>query len=217
MTIFNSVYKSFKEWWQPWANTIAYYPLTEDFNDHSSSWYNLTSNSVQLTTLSWVKCADLNSSYCSANFNLTSLPYTISFYLKPKSTSNTIAIWFKDNGSRWGSWIYVKNNQIYLRYWNSTDQDSGTSYTINTNWNHIVVTFWTDGSKIYVNGSLYASPKNSLTNVVNNWTPFYIWHDYATTTYWNSYVWSVILENKVRTAQEISDYYDLTKWDYWIS
>jgi hypothetical protein len=28
---------------------------------------------------------------------------------------------------------------------------------------------------------------------------------------------NVIFEDKARTSQEVSDYYDQTKWDYWIS
>jgi hypothetical protein len=33
---------------------------------------------------------------------------------------------------------------------------------------------------------------------------------------WWAYYSNMILENKVRTAQEISDYYNLTKWNYWL-
>ena len=35
--------------------------------------------------------------------------------------------------------------------------------------------------------------------------------------FFNGYMSDVIIENKVRTAQEISDYYNATKSNYWIS
>jgi hypothetical protein len=36
----------------------------------------------------------------------------------------------------------------------------------------------------------------------------------------NNYVWwadELIFENKVRTSDQVLNYYNLTKWNYWIS
>lgn len=50
--------------WQPWANTVVYYPLTEDILDHSWNSYNLTAyggNNYSFTTNSqWLACINLN-------------------------------------------------------------------------------------------------------------------------------------------------------------
>ena len=215
MAIFNTVYGGEPKW-KPWANTLAYRPLTDDFNDHSWNSYNLTSNSVNLTTLSWVKCADLNSSYCNVNLLITTLPYTMVFWCKAKWTSNTFWYMWKEWWSWWGGWIMLRNNLLTVRYWNPTDTVTDTSYTYWTDWHLYVLTFSSSWCNIYIDGDLIATPKTSLSNPTNNLNPLYIWHDNGNTTYWNAYVWWVVLENKVRTADEISKYYNQTKSNYWL-
>lgn len=205
----------------PWENTLAYRPLTDDFNDYSWNSYNLTSNSVNLITLSWIKCADLNSSYCSisnSNLLITTLPYTISFYFKSKTAwwTNAIWIWWTETGSWWWSWTWVLNNKIQTRYWNATNQMSEISRTQDTNWHNIVITYSSSGCYIYIDWTQAANPKQSLINPTNNINPFYIWHDWWNTTYGNSYVGSVILENKAWSASDVADYFSKTKANYWL-
>jgi hypothetical protein len=221
MPIINMVYKK-KKGWKPWANTIAYYPLTDDFNDHSWNWYNLTSNSVQLTTISWVKCANMNNSYCTSNALVTSLPYSIVFWAKAKTSgwNKAFSIMWQYSWS-WGwSWIMwwelSNTNNINIRYWNATNTYSSISQTIDTSWHLYVVTYSTGWCYLYIDGTQTANPKSSLTNSVLNTTPFRIWANYEWTVLWNWYMWAVIVEDKARTAQEISNYYNLTKSNYWL-
>ena len=208
-------------WWTPWANTVAYYPLTDDFNDHKTTWtlYNLTSNSASITTLSWVKCCNLNSSFFSANFVITTLPYSIIFWSKWKGNNSNMWFWLSFvSGWDWG-WSGLKYQwQLYIRYWNPTDKNSSVwTYTLNTNWHLYTITFSSSGCKFYVDGSLIATPKNSLVAPSNNASPFYIGADEEGAARSDCYQWVTIIENKEWTAQDISDFYDLTKWDYWIS
>ena len=210
--------------WKPWANTIAYYPLTDDFNDYSWNSYNLTNNSTQLTTLDWVKCVDMNNSYCTASFAVTSLPYTIVCWNKAKTNwwNKALAIQWQYSGS-WGwSWVMIwewsGTNYIWVRYGNATDQNGGISpYAIDTNWHLYIVTFNTDWCYVYADWQQVWNPKQSLTNSVLNTTPFRIWANYEWTVLWNGYMGITIIEDKVRTAQEISDYYNQTKSLYGIS
>lgn len=219
MTIFNSVYKSFEQWgwWQPWVNTLGYRPLTDDYNDYSGNNYNLTSNSTNLTTVDGVKCCDMNNSKCTASMAVTSLPYTMVFWNKSKVSWWNFSLMWQYSGD-WGwSGFGGASNNFEVRYWNTTDKDTMVAITVDTNWHMYALTFDTTGCYVYFDGVQTANPKQSLVNSVANTTPFYIWGSYSGSVVWNNYMWAVIIENKVRTAQEIQDYYDQTKADYWIS
>ena len=120
----------------PWANTLAYYPFTDDYNDHSGNGYNVTStNNTRLTTLALtgVKCLDLNDSYCTVDITNTPLlmngtiPYTIVFWTlwKNQYWTRTFAINWREAGA-WG-WSGItaptstdyssRNNLIECRNW----------------------------------------------------------------------------------------------------
>ena len=218
-------------WWKPWANTIAYYPLTDDFNDHKWSWtlYNLTNNTVSgnsviLTTLSWVKCADIHWAYLSASFVMNTLPCTLVFWNKSKWTvsNSQRPFWltFNDLWSWWWWGLHPEGtNQLRIRYWNNTDQKTEVSYTINTNRHLYCLTLASDGCHLYIDdGTTTFNPKNSLQNPSNSWSPFRIWANQAWQTgnsnwaYW--YMWDVILENRVWSLDEFKNYYNSKKSNY---
>lgn len=212
-------------WWQPWVNTVAYYPLDTDFNDHSWNWYNLTQNSTQLTTIGWVQCLDLNNSFCLNNsLVVTSLPLTIAFYAKAKASwgLKSCAIERQYSGS-WGwSWValwagFYGANYIEVRYGNTTNQRDWISHNIDTNWHFYCITYDTSWCYVYIDGQATYHPKSSLINQMANTYPFRIGMDYEWVEHWNGYVWEIIIESKTRTAQEVADYYNLTKSLYGIS
>ena len=207
-------------WRQPWANTVAYYPLTEDFNDYSWNSYNLTQNSAQITTLDWVKCCDLNSSYCSAGFSINTLPCTMVFWAKANSISNMfLSVVFNDSTQhRWWWGIMTRNvDELIVRYWNPTDQSSPISHTFDTNWNLYAITLDSSGGVLYVNGNSYQL-KTNLSNPSWSGSPLRIWaNEVWQTWWWNWYISNLILEDKAWTAQEVSDYFNQTKSLYGIS
>ena len=234
MPIFNSVYKSFKEWWQPWANTIAYYPLTSSstVNDMKGSWtaYNLTSTGTapSFWIYWWVDCAYFSNSWMLYNWDWTWTAlwdYTISlFYNKTadvpqdsglvawlcKKATNGISVYadILDGKTRPTStkWIYWLHDATGLSYvW---------PYSISW-WTHIVITLEWSVWKLYINWEQKWS-----TFTIWNTTPDYIaisryqanWDNLDRSIRW--YVSEVIFENKARTADEITNYYNWTKWDY---
>jgi hypothetical protein len=205
-------------WWQPWVNTIGYRPLTDDYDDYSGNGYDFNSNSTNLTTVDWVKCCDLGTSYCDANITITTLPYTIAFYCKIKNTS---ARWIDVLFAEWGwwgwSWVWASTSNIYIRYGNVTDTDQTWSFTPDWDWHLYVATFSATWGWLYIDWQLFQTLKNPQSDPDTNGTPFYIGHDNGNHIIGNAYMWAVILEDKARSAQDVSDYYDLTKWDYWIS
>lgn len=210
-------------WWQPWANTLAYYPLTSDFDDYSNIWANLTNSWWVITTVDGVSCAYYNWSSYSIN---ASLPYltntrTISCWRRPASTSNVmwIVVTWYNSGTyeiRWlqqSSWVIWGSERVTL----DQSVNSWVSVTVN-NWYYLVTTIenWVT-AKIYVNWEL----KNTLTRttpiIASSWLTIWSKSWVVNSEKANWYVSNAIIEDIVRTAQEISDYYNQTKADYGIS
>ena len=224
----NSPYKSIKKvylgstqirptWWQPWANTVCYFPLESDFVDVTSNQYTLTwYNWAVIWNLNGVNCLDLTSSGSYLEGTVSWLPQwanvrTNMFRVYWTST------WSKPPYQYWQSWLYkwdviYTNNPIsWSNYWWTIWTVSATTWT----WYHVAVTI--DGStsqSVYINWQL----ANSGTEIVNTtWDTLYLWRCIWDYTYLWGYLGDFIVEDRVWTAQEVEDYYNLTKWKYWIS
>jgi len=206
--------------WQPWVNTIAYYPLDTDFNDASWNSRNLANTNATITTLNGVSCAYYNwSAYTQyQGYSLTNSARTISVWCYVSSNGGAIVYNGKYENvdcpwclgcNTWQTWVYVTD-------WMNTY----ISWTISNNtWILLTVTqSWTD-AVLYVNWvqAGATSSYNSETNTPNWWCLWAKFYRNNHSEKLNWYLSKVILEDKVRTAQEVSDYFDLTKWDYWIS
>ena len=156
--LFNSVYGGKWWWgWKPWANTIAYYPLTANANDYSGNWYNATNSGVTFSETNWW--------YFSAVKNRIELPsmtignvFTISVWTKVTSALS----WDQEFNFYYDRNYYNRN--LLFRYsaswvdwftWNnSTSNDIWTVSTSPWTWwnNIILVKNWTSLT-IYKNGS----------------------------------------------------------------
>jgi len=206
-------------WWQPWANTIAYYPLTstDTVNDLSWNGYNLTNSNVTFWTYAWVSCASFNWS----NWKLTASITTIPQWSNPRTTSVWIyysgaagksIMWYWANRTRYGCWE--------MRRWSSSGDwymfsayyiDENTAVQTMNTWLLFTVTY--DGSiiKQYINWELKKT--STAYTLATSGTNFEIWNPYNT-SYFQWYASNAIIENKARTAQEVADYYNSTKWNY---
>lgn len=202
-------------WWQPWPNTLAYYKLEEDLNDYSWNNRNLSmwGWSYSYSTLTSGK------KYCVTNVNAYTSPlsmpfdknaYTMSgwFYITTKSSNGAIyievVVWSQGRPRFFITW----SGDISWICWIDNTWVSRVSWQ----WYYVVATHENWTAKCYVNGNLV-------------WTRSFTW----SWTSWNFYInpsnanyragwWvsEIIIENKTRTQQEISDYYDQTKWNYWL-
>ena len=203
-------------WWQPWANTLAYRPLTSDLNDYSwnnhnfsaTSWtYSFNNNmcTLQRATLSWWSMAGYAGDF------------TIQAYTTNSSANSGIQL---QTDNRWypSVQLYRGGDDIWFNFVNSTNTAriwAGNSYT--WTWVHLItwvktstyVALYIDGVEqqkvVWSYGDMYNSSQKNCRlwrNVNGSWTA----------TYWN-----IILESVARTAQEIADYYNQTKANYWIS
>ena len=225
MPIFNTVYGGTWWWgggWQPWENTLLYLPFSTDLNDHSGNSHNpSTYSSASITTLNGVKC-------CYFNDGAMQIPQFTTF-----NHSFTISLWYNITNvygaqiaNQWqaGSsklmslWLQAQRGRIGLGFYGN-DYETTTVPATNT-WVHIVATFNRDNNYwvIYYNWNSIGSHTYSTPNV-QSWI-FYIWPnaEAPSNTTWRmrGYVSNYIVEDKARTEQEITDYYNQTKWNYWL-
>ena len=232
MAIFNTVYGW--EWsWKPWANTIAYYKFEWDANDYSWNSHNLTTNNVTYVTNSWI-------SKTVAYFNGSSYwtnSKGISEQFSQQLTPSTFICWYKAEANGWSYpnrffLVELSDDEVdvYARTWIITARNNNADFKIRANrgrifqtwvypdvwwwWHCVVATIWEWYAKIYLDGELKNSTTYTTADITEN-TKIQI---SSTDSYYNYkwWMWECIIENKIWTAQEIADYYDQTKWKYWL-
>ena len=215
---------------QPWANTIAYYTFNGDCDDSSSNWYDLTPYNVTYSTITnGDEVAYFNGSNAYAILtwlNMTISDATMNIWIK--KTRNTASENFGQLASTtewWRSittrttWTWDIWNQLYYSAWQFLG--SNGTWIANDTWMNVVITAGSTGNKLYVNGQEVAMTYNHWNSSTPLWTRLFDWivisrHVAADANWAQWYVSKRIIEDKMRTASEISDYYDLTKWSYWL-
>lgn len=226
MPILNMIY--WATWWggwgwrQPWVNTIAYYPLdsTNTVNDLSGNNYTLTNSNVTFWTNAWVDCASFSSASTRLEWAITTIPTWASartfswwFYLNWYSNSwGNIFMKYGTDNTRQNWYPYIANSSNhYFGLGMYDDIESTTPCSTWTWYNFVCVYDWTD-CILYVNGQQIDSGAKVLNTQLSNLT---IW--WAGSDYINGYMSQLIIEDVAWTGTEVSDYYDQTKWNYWIS
>ena len=212
-----------QSWWQPWVNTIAYYPFSTDFSDQSWNWYDLTwYNSATIWTLNWLSCLDLTASQSYLWTTVSWIPQwwqarTEMFWVKWSALWNYPTHQYGRASFNEWSTIWTNNSNpnwiLWSNYWDNILWTWPISVSV---WHHVAVVIngsWSAGQVMYVDG--VAWPDASLT-INTQGTTLYIGKN-RDNNYLNWYMSNFIIEDKARTAQEISDYFNQTKWDYWIS
>jgi len=230
-------------WWQPWSNTLIYLPLNWNTNNlwtYWASWnWTLPSSSYYswwyIQGSSWTKCyiskgakdqtAALHGNYSSTQFGTADR--TISVWIKwinfwTKSDGVSLHyIWTSSGWTSWwwfGLWSQVQNAgswEIWILRYNS---DPYTTWlTFDTNRHNYIITYNnTNKAKMYVDGTQLTMTQYANSSFNTNWTWYWLWclrNYYANKQVAFS---EYIIENKARTATEASDYYNLTKWNYWL-
>ncbi len=216
--------------WTPGANTVVYYPLTSTttVNDQSGNNHHLTNNNDLVTFWinAWVNCANFGTPWASTH----NLYYTNPTFLPSWNASRTMSIWAYSTRTSlhdsmmffWWERSSYKLCSLFFHTWvYFAGYSADTSqYTFTTNtWHNVVATY--DGSivRLYLDGA----QMGTKTTTLNTTTPkFWIgWGGtspyYASNHYRDGYLSECIVEDVVRTAQEVADYYDDTKAIYGIS
>ena len=216
--------------WQPWANTVLYYSFN---NDTATTVYDWVSNNDwtwvwsnwQYIALAQWKYADFTQATNQYITIPTSLAYpttdlTISFWIKYTSTA-AMWIFHKWNGSD-GTNAYViihttngtiradiPYKQWDIRYTNALMNDGS--------WHHIACTKNGNSYIMYVDAQQTSIVSSSQSIDWGSATQWNIWRHQESWELLDWWLDEFIVENVAWSSQEVSDYYDLTKWDYWIS
>ena len=221
--------------WTPWANTFGYYTFDNqnasqitDFsgNNRNLTWWTMPSYTLvggsnyagNYTNVSSGVAPSL--SYSTLGWNFTML-----VWVKPTASSQSYASCLHGNTSgnlfqqkaliwNYNSWKFEyydswKNNWTSFTY--RTEILSGVS--LNT-WHLIGYSHtnsgWTSTIQVYGDGVTWNSV-NSITTSVS--FSLYLWSSNAGDRLkWQ--IWECVVENRVRTAQEVADYYNQTKATY---
>lgn len=231
--------------WKPWANTLLYYDFENDSwttVTNKGTWWstmNWTASWITFETLSsWKKVAQNTSSsrnnWIMSNWTQT-VPSSVTQWCWIKSSSSTssrswvFGFWWNAgsylldcnaNGA-WTQFIWYKalpSPEAWVFFaLNSTSSTDG-------NW-HLVT--WTYDS---VNGNKFYIDAQEKTMTRNQWSTssdptvlqamnIRIMQSNSTGNDW-SFVWQCWcywIEDKSWTSEDIANYYNQTKWDYWIS
>lgn len=189
----------------PTSNTLVYYPFKEDMNDYSWNNKNL---SIDSGTVSYAdnKITISNALRGSTILNGVSWAFTISFW----TVWNGNAIYDADswwpqwyNTARW-NWDYWWNaiiNNSWRRAGNTTAAGTASDFVLLTvvyNWSQFLA---------YLNGTQTGTVTNCTGNIKWTATQFII-------EWWT---WGqVIIERWAWSASEVLDYYNNSKWNYWL-
>lgn len=205
--------------WQPGVNTVLYYEF--DWNLNDSSWNNRNQSVWVWSFTYWdtwfgakyVQTA-LNSSTWRISIPYNFTAYTVNVWLKvPNRNSNWIWLdfhswnnYFTRIASDWNKLYWIVSN---ANYFTIPDFDK---------WYNVCVIEENKITYLYVNWNLITQSNANYNTTTANFTINTAW-DYPSS---QNFAWiyqfsNLIAENKARTVQEISDYYNSTKWDYWIS
>jgi len=217
--------------WKPWANTVLYLPMETDYQDHSSNWYVMSVNWSTITKESIGYYMYQTSLSPTKNWNQITeywliwwnLPYTISIRQKSVSWATSYSNAYSpiynctywSNRAEAGSELRIGWNVAFYDAWNSW---SGSSNQISVsdiqNWHlYTIVIEWTKAT-IYQD--------TTATNItwnynLNNVGYFEIWK-----SYWDynrnkwCYIWQTVVEKWWWSLDEIINYYNQTKWNYWL-
>ena len=213
--------------WQPWANTIAYYPLTSTTttSDESGNGHNLTNGWATFGTYSGVDCVYLGNTnskklYTTISWLGANPTFTVNVYVNRQWTTNSdwwqlFVVWSigSSNGCYWSAirtdWKYL----AWTRWWG--EARSTVTNTLDK-WELITVVKNASNTIVYRNASEIAN--GTITTNISS-TAFTIGSFNSTSWTYQSFYWYLsefILENKARAAQDVSNYYNLTKWNYWL-
>ena len=221
MAIFNTVYGGEPKW-KPWSNTIVYYPLNWNANDES--WNGKNGTASNITWDSWWDngCAYFNwNAYISIpSLWSTNNNATFSFWV---NSNQNVSNWWDFlciNNSSDNEWFTLMNDsrrfdvQTY-KSWYSPSNHYSTNNVCDGTWHYIAVTVsWTNFS-VYIDWTL------DITFTWSYWIPSLdvtrMWmHPNWSSNKYTGYIDTLIIEKVCWTADEVANYYNKTKKNYWL-
>lgn len=214
--------------WKPGSNTLLYWPLTENANDYSWNWNNGTAYSSVSFSSNWAYF-----SWSSYNTNFIDFPssfypwtsFTVSLRIKKWENNRELRM-FSDWWPSYRRILWALTSSWYtnLLFWNwSTSQSEWLNiqaYSANTWYNYVLVKDWANAT-IYRDWVLVWTHTFSYNSSPwwLSWWEYWIWNirtSPSSSSMWTWYIKDYIIENKLWTAEEVLDYYNCTKSNYWL-
>lgn len=209
----NSTYK--EDRYIPNENTVIYYPLLDDYQDHS--WKSVTTTTTgtpSITTLDWVKCCYFNgSSTVDTSATLSEVNSTMSAWVY-QTTASSMFLW---NQPCWiTQWIAMTIDsswyRCYIYNWSSWG-NALVSWTYTWAWHLFTLT----NRKLYVDW-VYKTEISSSASLWWNQPLNIWWHNVnssCTRTKITWYVWETFVEIWERDSDKILEYYNNTRPRYY--
>lgn len=212
--------KVFPASYTPTSNTLAYFPFKNDILDHSGNW--ATPNNTQYFTKAtiwynrklsqWSTWLWIGTDFVSSSAKFMSMWYKINYSSGNARVLNMAKYWSVSyNTSHWRSdltnKIAIFTNSSWT-IWASMNWKSFNArhhlaiWYYDSNW---VKVFWD-----WVKTNFYS------------WSGYNFWDSVWICWIWNNGnvsfdIWETIVEKSWRTDQFLTDYYNNTKGDYWIT
>lgn len=219
-----------QQWWQPWANTIWYYTMDNDILNHAttgSTFPDWVLNTAVFSTAR-VHWSNTYSLYCDSN-TYAYLPASSEFVFWTNDL--TLSFWVYSETNSWGyMWMicnYYSSND-HNNWWRVTDRhwsvnklgfcykwssyvdDVSNTSIYNDWWHNVVLTRDSGKFYLYLDGSLLISDTSHTSFSMWRNAKLTFWLNVADGTYSKIYLNDVIFENVAWSAQDVSDYYNLT-------
>lgn len=211
--------------WKPWTNTVAYRPINETTTTTDQSWNNYgLSRSWTITYDSISASTDGSSYFTQTNGRIYELASVSQLTVSLRYRFTTAWSWDVKTiyfmGSMTNAWrkfhLYrevwgklVLNGGYYTREYSSISAD--TRYNIILTWDGTTTT-------MYLNWSSVSAGTHSYEK--NYWNTVYLFRTSSSSSPLPDVSWSklsnVIIENRAWDSAEVSKYYNLTKWIYWL-
>ena len=200
--------------WKPDANTVMHFPFKNDILDKV---WNAT------IPISWTKQSVWYQFSSSGQVDFTNSPTNCRF----------ISVWLKYISSQWdynqitSTFIWEvlynfnhKSTDFYHRFqYHSNASSSSPSTTVyptssqqNTNsnqWYHMA--YWTDWTKVYAYLNSVKVRETTIVNWLHTNTSMKLFQQM------NIVFWELIWEKAMRSQTDITNYFNKTKWKYWLS
>jgi len=216
----------YPDWWSPGENTILYMPFHDDLLDHSN-------NNIQFTNTNTV--LENNTAYFNGSANLinrtftnylNSAPFTCSVRVKSKTFHNDtwIVSWLKWSYSSRNWWSIFQMSHSGNTYraemsgWWSASRQIFTPLNLNE-WDLLTYVKTPTELLFYKNGTLIwtqTSPTWTFQTELSIWQNRWNTSNQSEWIYFNWWMSELIIENKARTDQEVTNYYEKTKGNYWL-
>jgi hypothetical protein len=201
------------EVWTPWANTVAYFPFTNNQND-SVGWYSidktLTKDTIWYSfTQSWGNIWISGWLQKSAKF------VWIWFNIKSWSW----IIWFLWNNQLWAVQYRIRhsvssyNKKIHIYTWSNYDLQASLDWDASYNqWHYFAYSL--------VGTNFYVCRDGVVTTLISS-TPYYYDLGQSLCNFWggtscNIEVSERIIEDIWWSSQNMTNYYNATKSNYWL-